>query len=117
MSDKKDKDQDKEKGNKEFEEFQKQLQSIFSNFNPQTTHINIEHMSMDEEPEEEEEIPEEFEEVTNEEMLDSIRQFTLKPREVRDYLDRYVIKQNEAKKVLSVAICDHYNHVRLCLED
>jgi endopeptidase Clp ATP-binding regulatory subunit ClpX len=28
-----------------------------------------------------------------------------------------VIRQDEAKKVLSVAICDHYNHVRRCLED
>ena len=40
-----------------------------------------------------------------------------KPREIRDYLDRYVIQQTEAKKVLSVAICDHYNHVRRCIED
>jgi ATP-dependent Clp protease ATP-binding subunit ClpX len=32
-------------------------------------------------------------------------------------LDRFVIQQAEAKKVLSVAICDHYNHVRACLEN
>ena len=38
------------------------------------------------------------------------------PREVKDYLDRFVIKQHEAKKVLSVAFCDHYHHVRLALE-
>jgi len=49
--------------------------------------------------------------------LDKIRAFQLKPREVRDHLDRFVIRQDEAKKVLSVAICDHYNHVRRCLED
>ncbi len=49
-------------------------------------------------------------------LLERIRQFNLKPREIRDYLDRYVIKQQEAKKVLSVAICDHYNHVRQCME-
>lgn len=49
--------------------------------------------------------------------LEKIRAFNLKPREVRDYLDRFVIRQDEAKKVLSVAICDHYNHVRRCLED
>ena len=41
----------------------------------------------------------------------------MKPREIRDYLDRYVVKQQEAKKVLSVAICDHYHHVRRCLEN
>ena len=40
-------------------------------------------------------------------------QFDLKPREVKAYLDRFVIKQDEAKKVLSVALCDHYHHVRL----
>lgn len=43
---------------------------------------------------------------------DSIRRFNLKPKEIRDYLNRFVIRQDEAKKVLSVAICDHYNHVR-----
>src|SRR4051794_28290239 len=42
--------------------------------------------------------------------------FAHKPREVKDYLDRYVIKQDEAKKVLSVALCDHYHHVRLALQ-
>lgn len=39
--------------------------------------------------------------------------FTHKPREVKAYLDRFVIKQEEAKKVLSVALCDHYHQVRL----
>jgi len=53
----------------------------------------------------------------NAEIMDNIRSFQLKPREVRDHLDRFVIRQDEAKKVLSVAICDHYNHVRRCLED
>ncbi|WCJ59719.1 AAA family ATPase [Fontisphaera persica] len=43
-------------------------------------------------------------------------QFSLKPRDVKAYLDRFVIKQDEAKKVLSVALCDHYNHVRLALQ-
>jgi ATP-dependent Clp protease ATP-binding subunit ClpX len=50
------------------------------------------------------------------ETVKRIREFNLKPREIRDYLDRFVIQQAEAKKVLSVAICDHYNHVRQCLE-
>jgi len=52
---------------------------------------------------------------TDEELLKRIRGFSLKPREIRDHLDRFVIQQAEAKKVLSVAICDHYNHVRECL--
>lgn len=41
--------------------------------------------------------------------------FDYRPRDVKDHLDRYVIRQDEAKKVLSVALCDHYNHVRLAL--
>ncbi len=49
--------------------------------------------------------------------LEGIRKFNFKPREIRDYLDRFVIQQQEAKKVLSVAICDHYNHVRQCIEN
>src|SRR5512137_1643029 len=42
-------------------------------------------------------------------------EFEHKPRDVKAYLDRFVIKQEEAKKVLSVALCDHYHHVRLAL--
>jgi len=42
--------------------------------------------------------------------------FDYKPRDVKAYLDRYVIKQDEAKKVLSVALCDHYHQVRLAFE-
>ena len=49
--------------------------------------------------------------------LESIRSFDRKPKEIRDYLDRFVIKQEQAKRVLSVAVCDHYNHVRRCLKD
>jgi len=51
----------------------------------------------------------------SEETLRRIRDFNLKPKDIRDHLNRYVIKQFDAKKVLSVAICDHYNHVRQCL--
>ena len=43
-------------------------------------------------------------------------QFDKKPRDVKAYLDRFVIKQEEAKKVLSVAMCDHYHHVRLAMD-
>lgn len=50
------------------------------------------------------------------ETIERIKSFDFKPREIRDYLDRFVVKQQEAKKVLSVAMCDHYNHVRQCLE-
>ena len=50
-------------------------------------------------------------------VLERLRSFGLKPREVRDYLDRFVVQQSDAKKVLSVAVCDHYNHVRQCVEN
>jgi len=43
-------------------------------------------------------------------------EFNYKPREIKEHLDRFVIQQDEAKKVLSVALCDHYHHVRLALE-
>jgi len=42
--------------------------------------------------------------------------FGLKPPEVARHLGRFVIGQTEAKKVLGVALCDHFQHVRLTLE-
>jgi endopeptidase Clp ATP-binding regulatory subunit ClpX len=57
------------------------------------------------------------EEDENAKFVEKIRAFNLKPREIKDYLDRFVIKQHEAKKVLAVAICDHYNHVKQSLND
>ena len=47
---------------------------------------------------------------------DPVFKFDKKPKDVKAYLDRFVIRQDEAKKVLSVALCDHYHHVRLALE-
>src|SRR6266550_216494 len=37
-------------------------------------------------------------------------EFHLLPRDIKAQLDRFVIKQEEAKKVLAIAVCDHYNH-------
>jgi ATP-dependent Clp protease ATP-binding subunit ClpX len=42
--------------------------------------------------------------------------FNLKPKEVKAHLDKYVIKQDDAKKTLAIAICDHYNHVAECFK-
>ena len=42
--------------------------------------------------------------------------FGLKPREIARHLSRFVIGQSEAKKVLSVALCDHFQHVLQTLE-
>lgn len=41
-------------------------------------------------------------------------EFEYTPREIKEYLDRFVIRQEEAKKVLSIAVCDHYNHAVRC---
>ena len=35
----------------------------------------------------------------------------LKPKEIKDFLDQYVIGQDDAKKVLSVAVYNHYKRV------
>ncbi len=37
--------------------------------------------------------------------------FDFLPRDIKAHLDRFVIQQDEAKKVLAIAVCDHYNHV------
>ncbi len=43
--------------------------------------------------------------------------FDMIPVQVKDHLDSYVIGQEDAKKILSVAVCDHYNHVREVLKN
>ena len=40
--------------------------------------------------------------------------FDYKPKDIKTYLDQYVIKQDAAKKALAIAICDHYNHIIEC---
>ncbi len=37
-----------------------------------------------------------------------------KPREIKDVLDRYVIGQEQAKKILSVAVHNHYKRLQSC---
>jgi len=48
--------------------------------------------------------------------VDDVFDFNLTPREIKAHLDRFVIKQDEAKKVLSIAVCDHYNHAKFLRE-
>lgn len=54
-------------------------------------------------------------EATREE-IPSWLNFRYKPADIKAYLDRYVIRQDEAKKVLATAVCDHYNHARMLRE-
>ena len=41
----------------------------------------------------------------------------LKPKEIHDFLDEYVIGQDEAKKVLSVAVYNHYKRITSKIKD
>lgn len=113
--DKKD-DSDNDKKNSEnpentpIESLKKQLESLFGG-----RAVNFEFAPNFDSPEPERK--DERSEEDPDEALKRIREFSMKPREIRDYLNRFVIKQEEAKKVLSVAICDHYNHVRRCIEN
>lgn len=51
------------------------------------------------------------EEYEDEPVGDSVDINLLKPVEIKDFLDDYVIGQDEAKKVLSVAVYNHYKRV------
>ena len=104
------------------EEIQKQLHDLLNNKNVQVAFApfmeSMKAKNVDAPKEKEEKgatpPPDDF---SRDERLDSIRSFDRRPKEIRDYLDRFVIKQEQAKRVLSVAVCDHYNHIRRCLED
>ena len=86
---------------KSLEEMQRQLREFLKQRFPEANSINITRMAAGggaEEPPPKNE-PASFE-------------FDYKPRDIKKHLDRFVIKQDDAKKVLSVALCDHYHHVR-----
>ena len=103
------------------EEIQKQLRDLMNNKNVQVAFAPFMESMKASTPEDKEEKKKKPSTPTNEasrdEQLDAIRSFDRRPKEIRDYLDRFVIKQEQAKRVLSVAVCDHYNHVRRCLSD
>jgi endopeptidase Clp ATP-binding regulatory subunit ClpX len=83
------------------EEIQKRLTEFLrSGFQEKTAEVPA--PAATEEPEDEE-----FDEP------EDLFEFDFKPRDIKRHLDRFVIKQTEAKKVLSIAVCDHYNHARL----
>lgn len=42
--------------------------------------------------------------------------FNYKPKDIKAYLDKVVIGQEEAKKTISIALCDHYNQVNAHLK-
>lgn len=95
-----------------FEEIQKQLKKWFKDSNVQVSAHPFPSNDLFDEASEEMAVKDPEKPGKQSDVPDSIRNFNLKPKEVRDYLNRFVVRQDEAKKVLSVAICDHYNHVR-----
>jgi endopeptidase Clp ATP-binding regulatory subunit ClpX len=46
----------------------------------------------------------------------NIAEFDYKPRDLKEYLDRFVVGQDEAKKALAIAVCDHYNHLQAAIK-
>ena len=54
-------------------------------------------------------IQEEFEDLYGEQNTDEIN--LIKPKEIKAFLDDYVIGQDEAKKVRSVAVYNHYKRI------
>ena len=42
--------------------------------------------------------------------------FDMKPAELHEYLDRFVIRQDVAKEILATKICTHFNRIRYFLE-
>jgi ATP-dependent Clp protease ATP-binding subunit ClpX len=82
------------------EEFQKKLQEFFkANFGDHVAVSTVTQQAPTDEPPEE-----------GQKSIDPF-QFNATPKQIKAHLDRYVIRQDEAKKTLSIAVCDHYNHV------
>ena len=102
MSDKKDKDIP------DPDELQKMLQDMFGKLGGGSA-IPFPNFSNDESVTDEGDSEAEPMEVDG---VDAIFDFNYKPRDIKSYLDRFVIRQDEAKKALSIAVCDHYNHAK-----
>ena len=112
----------KKEEDESLDDVQKQLRDLLNNKNVQVAFAPFMesmkgNMPDDMQPVEEGDSSGADPELSRDETLQGIRSFDRKPKEIRDYLDRFVIKQEQAKRVLSVAVCDHYNHVRRCLEE
>jgi ATP-dependent Clp protease ATP-binding subunit ClpX len=52
------------------------------------------------------------EEPATEQKTHPVFEFKLTPRDIKHHLDRFVIQQDEAKKALSIGVCDHYHHAQ-----
>src|SRR5580692_5808313 len=82
------------------EEFQKKLQEFFkANFGD---HVAVSSLAQ--------QVPTDAPPDHTQKSIDPF-QFNATPKQIKAHLDRYVIRQDDAKKTLSIAVCDHYNHV------
>ncbi len=89
------------------EELQKVFQDFFGKFGNVSFDMG-EMGAMGVAPEQDDDGESEVEVVEKQSVFD----FDLLPRDVKQHLDRFVIRQDEAKKALSIAVCDHYNHAK-----
>ncbi len=104
-----DKDNDKGKDKPPTpEEMQETLKDLFSKIGGKEMSFSPFMQEMDKRMPDEDEP----DEMIIEDTLESLDEFNLIPREVKAHLDRFVIRQDEAKKALSIAVCDHYNHAK-----
>jgi ATP-dependent Clp protease ATP-binding subunit ClpX len=102
MSDKKDKDLP------DADELQKMLKDMFGKMGVDASMPFPGFDSLDET----QDVGEAVEEPLEMDRADAIFDFNYKPRDIKAHLDRFVIRQDEAKKALSIAVCDHYNHAK-----
>ncbi|MDR1435231.1 MAG: AAA family ATPase [Puniceicoccales bacterium] len=104
-----DKEEESEEKQSPFEELTKQFGDILGKMGANMQIASFPFTKAEETPQTE--MPPE-EEIDDREALKRVKNFNFKPKEIKEYLDRFVISQDEAKKVLAVAVCDHYNHIR-----
>ena len=50
-------------------------------------------------------------EADEQEVVDGMNINLLKPKQIKEFLDDYVIGQDDAKKVLAVAVYNHYKRI------
>ena len=102
MSDKKDKDFP------DADDFQKMIKDMFGKMGMDAS-MSVPGFSPNEMSSDADETPSEPMETKR---ADEVFDFNYKPRDIKAHLDRFVIRQDEAKKALSIAVCDHYNHAK-----
>ncbi len=93
------------------DEFSKKFSDLFRTSFPGMDLFQV-HSDLDDSSEEESDHSGESHDLRSDEKLNSVLEFNLLPRQIKEYLDRFVIRQDEAKKTLAIAVCDHYNHAK-----